>query len=47
MSKVRHFLAEDDLSRKEFNQLILNAIELKASWKKGEIRDSLRNRTLL
>ena len=46
MSKVRHFLAEDDLSRKEFNQLILNAIELKASWKKGEIRDSLRNRTL-
>jgi len=46
MNKVRHFIAEDDLSREEFNQLILNAIELKASWKKGEIRDTLRNRTL-
>ena len=30
MNKVRHFIAEDDLSREEFNQLILNAIELKA-----------------
>ena len=46
MNKVRHFIAEDDLSREEFNQLILNAVELKASWKKGEIRDTLRNRTL-
>jgi len=46
MNKARHFIAEDDLSRDEFMQLIQNAIALKASWKKGEIRDSLRNRTL-
>lgn len=42
----RHFIAEDDLSRDEFIQLIQNAIELKASWMRGEIRDTLRNRTL-
>ena len=46
MSKPRHFIAEDDLTRDEFNSLINNAIELKASWKRGEIRDTLRNRTL-
>ncbi len=45
-SKPRHFLAEDDLSQSEFLTLIKNAIELKASWKSGEIRESLRNRTL-
>jgi len=45
-TKPRHFLAEDDLTREEFITLIQNAIELKASWKRGEIRDSLRNRTL-
>lgn len=44
--KPRHFIAEDDLSRDEFIALINNAIELKASWKRGEIRDTLRNRTL-
>ncbi len=42
----RHFLAEDDLTRDEFISLIKNAIELKASWKRGEIRESLQNRTL-
>jgi len=46
MSKTRHFIAEDDLTRDEFFTLIKNAIELKASWKRGEIRDTLRNRTL-
>lgn len=46
MNNLRHFIAEDDLTRDEFNQLIKNAIELKASWKRGEIRDTLRNRTL-
>jgi len=46
MSKARHFIAEDDLTRDEFFALIKNAIELKASWKRGEIRDTLRNRTL-
>ncbi len=46
MSKVRHFIAEDDLTREEFFTLIKNAIELKASWKRGEIRDTLQNRTL-
>ena len=42
----RHFLDEHDLNRNEFNALIANAIELKSSRKRGEIRDSLRNRTL-
>ncbi len=46
MSKPRHFIAEDDLSRDEFFTLIKNAIALKASWKRGEIRDTLQNRTL-
>jgi len=35
MSKARHFIAEDDLTRDEFFALIKNAIELKASWKRG------------
>ncbi len=43
---LRHFIAEDDLTRDEFIALIENAIELKASWKRGEIRDTLRNRTM-
>lgn len=42
----RHFIDEHDLTRNEFNALIANAIELKASRKRGEIRDTLRNRTL-
>ena len=46
MSKPRHFIAEDDLSRDEFLNLIKKAIELKASWKRGEIRNTLQNRTL-
>jgi len=45
-NKLRHFIAEDDLTQSEFITLIQNAIELKASWKRGEIRDSLRNKTL-
>lgn len=45
-SNPRHFIAEDDLTRDEFIDLIKNAIELKTSWKRGDIRDSLRNRTL-
>jgi len=45
-TQPRHFLEETDLSRKEFNALIAQAIELKSSWKRGEIRDTLHNRVL-
>ncbi len=46
MSRPHHFITENDLTREQFNALISNAIELKASRKRGEIRDTLRNRTL-
>lgn len=46
VDNTRHFITEDDLSRDEFITLIKNAIDLKALWKRGEIRDSLRNKTL-
>ncbi len=46
MSNPRHFITENDLTREQFNALISNGIELKASRKRGEIRDTLRNRTL-
>jgi len=45
-TQPRHFLEETDLSREEFNALISHAIELKSSWKRGEIRDTLHNRVL-
>jgi len=43
---LRHFLAEDDLSADEFRQIVQNAIDLKANWRQGVVRDSLKNRVL-
>ncbi len=46
MSNTRHFLTLMDFSRDELQQLIARAIELKTSWKKGEIYEPLKNMTL-
>ncbi len=46
MTTPRHFITEDDLSTEQFVKLIEDAIAIKASWKSGETRDTLRNRTL-
>ncbi|WP_165856989.1 ornithine carbamoyltransferase [Marinobacter sp. JSM 1782161] len=43
---VRHFLTLLDLSPAELDQLIDRAIDLKKSWRSGEVRDSLKNRVL-
>ena len=44
--QVRHFLQEPDLTADEFRALIASAIELKASWSRKELRNTLQNRTL-
>ena len=43
---LRHFISETDISASEFRQLINAAIQLKSSWKTGEIRNTLQNKTL-
>ncbi|MEM7259501.1 MAG: ornithine carbamoyltransferase [Pseudomonadota bacterium] len=43
---VRHFLQESDLSAAEFRQIIAAAIQLKEHWQRGELRQTLQNRTL-
>ena len=45
-TQVRHFIEEPDLSADEFRALIAAAIELKASWNRKEVRNTLQNRTL-
>ncbi|QYZ65633.1 MAG: ornithine carbamoyltransferase [Gammaproteobacteria bacterium (ex Lamellibrachia satsuma)] len=45
-TQPRHFLALTDLSSSELNGLIKRAIELKASQRRGEIHETLKNRTL-
>ncbi len=46
MNNVRHFLTLTDFSPVELNAVIGRAIELKAMWKRGEIYEPLKNRTL-
>lgn len=43
---VRHFLTLLDLSPEELETLIQRAIELKQMWKRGEIFEPLKNKTL-
>ena len=43
---VRHFLTLTDFSPVELQAVIGRAIELKAMWKRGEIYEPLKNRTL-
>lgn len=44
--KNRHFIKEHDLSADEFRQILTSAIALKDEWKRGQIRQTLQNRTL-
>jgi len=46
MSRIRHFLTLMDFSPDELQQLIARAIELKASHKKGDVYEPLKNMTL-
>ena len=43
---VRHFLTLEDLTPGELNDLLAHASKLRTSWRKGETRDSLKNRVL-
>lgn len=43
---ARHFLTLQDLSPSELNQLLDHASKLRDSWRRGETRDTLKNRVL-
>src|SRR5690554_3472007 len=43
---VRHFLTLKDLSSQELYQIIDRAIELKASLRRGEVHEPLKNKVL-
>ena len=42
----RHFLTLEDLSSEELERIIARAIELKKSWRSGEIIEPLKNKVL-
>ena len=46
MQNVRHFLTLTDFSPVELHALIGRAMQLKAAWKRGEVYEPLKNRTL-
>jgi ornithine carbamoyltransferase len=46
MQNVRHFLTLTDFSPAELHALIGRAMQLKAAWKRGEVYEPLKNRTL-
>lgn len=43
---LRHFLTLEDLSSEELERIIARAIELKKSWRSGEIIEPLKNKVL-